>query len=172
MPGSCDRGRREIVAPVPFGVCRLLPSVAHSFSARQRRSRTTKNAAANRWTRGRSPRAGWPAPSLRTPRSVNTRETAREDCGAFRTPNSSAGRNINGYPCCKMHRLRLDRVERRGDLRFQRTEYGRYTAYGSPFQLIVWTSARSGPASRPGRCPDEIFCGMTGPESPGIRRRR
>ena len=37
-----------------------------------------------------------------------------------------------------MHRLRLDRVERRGDLRFQRTEYGRYTAYGSPFQLIVW----------------------------------
>jgi hypothetical protein len=32
-----------------------------------------------------------------------------------------------------MHRLRLDRVERRGDLRFQRTEYGRYTAYGSRF---------------------------------------
>ena len=34
-------------------------------------------------------------------REHSNREPAREDCGAFRTPNSSAGRNINGYPCRK-----------------------------------------------------------------------
>ena len=44
------------------------------LGAGQRRSRTTKNAAANRGTRGRSTGVGWPAPSLRTPRSVNTQD--------------------------------------------------------------------------------------------------
>jgi len=58
---------------------------------------------------------------------------------AFRTPDSP-GVNINGYRPPQMRITSvLTGVEYRGDFRFQRTEYGRYTAHGSRFQLIVWT---------------------------------
>jgi hypothetical protein len=63
-------------------------------------------------------------------REHSNREPAREDCGALRTPDSSAGLNVNAIPAANASASRFDRLERRGDRGFQCTPCGRYTAHG------------------------------------------
>jgi hypothetical protein len=121
--------RQEILAPVPFGVCRVLPSVAHPFSTSQGRSRTTKYT--GRQSIDASPKyERWEA--CTTIKNAALREHSRHRSRGLRGLLDTIF--VGGCQHSRYHRRkcissRYDSLER-GDLWFQRTAHDRYTPRG------------------------------------------